>query len=116
MQRFVFVVVLACAGQCAVAQTFDCNTDAGQVGFLENGARTNPNCYNPVLGLIRGDSFPSLAEIQVVSETFFTYAVIQGVFVFHCITGMPRQLRRDNGGFLAEYRTVPQQHGRARTC
>ena len=71
MERFVFVVVLACAGQWAVAQNFDCNSDAGQVGFLENGARTDPNCYNPVLGRIRGDSSPSLAEIQVVSETFF---------------------------------------------
>ena len=71
MQRFVFVVVLACAGQWAVAQDFDCNTDAGQVGFLENGARTDPNCYNPVLGLIRGESSPSLAEIAVVSDTFF---------------------------------------------
>ena len=71
MQRFVFIVVLACAGQWAVAQDFDCNTDAGQDGFLENGARTDPNCYNPVLGLKRDDSIPSFAEIAVVSETFF---------------------------------------------
>ena len=111
MQRVVFIVVLACAGQWAVAQDFDCNTDAGQDGFLENGARTDPNCYNPVLGLKRDDSIPNFAEIAVVSETFFTYTVIQDVI--HFITGMPRQLRRDNGGFLAEYGRVPQQHDRA---
>ena len=64
-------VVLACAGQCAVAQTFDCNSDAGKIGFLENGARTDPNCYNPVLRLLRDESLPSLAEIAVVSDKFF---------------------------------------------
>ena len=52
MQRPLLVVVLLCVAQTTLGQDFDCRTDAGQLAFLQNGARTDPDCYNLIINRI----------------------------------------------------------------
>lgn len=69
MQRLVSLVVILCVAQRTLGQGFDCSTEAGQIAFLENGALTDPNCYNPILSLVVSDRIPTTAETEIVSET-----------------------------------------------
>ena len=54
----------------------DCSTTSGQLGFLQKGAESNPECYNPVINLITSDTAPTPTQIEGVSEgKLSTYAL-----------------------------------------
>ena len=67
-QLIVPLVVLLCAAQTALSQEFDCSTTSGQLGFLQKGAESDPECYNPVINLITSDTEPTPTQIEGVSE------------------------------------------------
>ena len=66
----VYLVVLLCATQATLGQQFDCSTEAGQILFLQNGARSDPDCYNPILNLVNSRQIPSAGEIEDVSVIY----------------------------------------------
>ena len=79
MQRLVSLVVILCVAQRTLGQGFDCSTEAGQIAFLQNGALTDPNCYNPILNLVVADRQLTTAETEVVSETLDSSAKTFGL-------------------------------------
>jgi hypothetical protein len=66
-RRIASIAVLLCAVQATLCQTFDCATRSGQLAFLQNGAESDPACYNPVIDLISGIN-PTPAQIEDVCQ------------------------------------------------
>ena len=60
------LIVLLCAAQTVLSQEFDCLTLSGQLGFLQNGAQSDPGCYDPVITLVTTGRAPSPAQIEEV--------------------------------------------------
>ena len=48
------------------AEEYDCLTLSSQLGFLQNGAQSDPGCYDPVITLVTTGRAPSPAQIEEV--------------------------------------------------
>ena len=68
----VSLVVLLCAAQATPGEKIDCSTEAGQMAFLQNGARSDPDCYNPIIRLVASQgevlNLPTPDQLKVVSN------------------------------------------------
>ena len=51
------------------AKEFDCNSDAGRLAFLQNGAGADPDCYNPVLNFLESGTELTATQIDVVRKS-----------------------------------------------
>ena len=114
MERLIFIVLLLCVAQATLVQAFNCNTDAGKLGFLRNGSRSDPHCFNPVIDEIFLGVPPGASDLNFVS-TKYSIAKNNALVLLYCI-GVPTKVCRNGCGFLSVHDTMQRKRDQSGKC